>query len=469
MEPKDYLDLLLVAAVLYAVLVWLRVSLPRGVARRSMVAAPIAASTYALAQLLDLYLLEQVLEVLLIVVLVGAVVVYQTDIRRLLDRAFTGRTVDPPPSQLIDTLTEAAAYMAANKIGALIAIRGREQWPSAVQGGIPVGGVVSAPLLYSIFDPSTPGHDGAVLIEEERLARFAAHLPLADDVPGMPRYAGTRHAAALGLSQQCDAFVIVVSEERGTIGAAHEGTLTAEITSAALADTLREFLRGRASDQMAALTRGWSSARARTALTALALAAFLWLMFAHSPDTVLRAFSVPLALENLPEDWAIVGDVPAEVHVELHGSERSFNELDAGSLSVSIDVSRPSRDVREFVITDDNLPLPSGIYLRRVLPTSLFIEMQPTRTVRVPVAVATTGVLPSDLELVGVQPEPDVVSLVVPEHAVQPDVVRTEPVDLRRIDGDTARRTPFAVPADSHLPSGASSDVMVKIDVRRRQ
>jgi DNA integrity scanning protein DisA with diadenylate cyclase activity len=91
MQVKDLLDILLVAAVLYLLLVWLRLSLPHGVARRSMIAAPIAAIVYALAQAFDLYLLEHVLEGLLIVVLVGAVVVYQTDIRRLLDRAFTGR------------------------------------------------------------------------------------------------------------------------------------------------------------------------------------------------------------------------------------------------------------------------------------------------------------------------------------------------------------------------------------------
>jgi DNA integrity scanning protein DisA with diadenylate cyclase activity len=125
MQVKDLLDILLVAAVLYVVLVWLRLSLPSGVAHRSMVAAPIAATVSLLAQAFDLYLLERVLEGLLIVVLVGAVVVYQTDIRRLFDRAFTGRAPGRPQSRLIDTLTEAVAHMAAIKMGALIAIRSR--------------------------------------------------------------------------------------------------------------------------------------------------------------------------------------------------------------------------------------------------------------------------------------------------------------------------------------------------------
>src|SRR5919109_2972486 len=239
MQVKDLLDILLVSAVLYLVLAWLRLSLPRGVARRSMVAAPIAAATYALAQAFDLYLLERVLEGLLIVVLVGAVVVYQTDIRRLLDRAFTGRAPNRPQSRLIDTLTEATAHMAAIKMGALIAIRGREPWVSHIHGGIALGGAVSAPLLYSIFNPDTPGHDGAVLIDDERITRFAAHLPLAEELPEVSRYGGRRHAAALGLSQQCDALIIVISEERGTISVAHDGRLAADVSAA----TLRQHLR----------------------------------------------------------------------------------------------------------------------------------------------------------------------------------------------------------------------------------
>src|ERR671919_497376 len=98
----------------------------------------------------------------------------------MLDRALPRPAPDRPQSPLVDTLTEAAAHMAAIKMGALSAIRGREPWDSQIHGGIEVGGPVSAPLLYSIFNPDTPGHDGAVLIEDERLTRFSAHLPLAE-------------------------------------------------------------------------------------------------------------------------------------------------------------------------------------------------------------------------------------------------------------------------------------------------
>jgi hypothetical protein len=394
--------------------------------------------------------------------------VYQTDIRRLLDRAFTGRAPDRPQSRLIDTLTEATAHMADSRMGALIAIRGREPWASHIHGGIVLGGTVSAPLLYSIFNPDTPGHDGAVLIEDQRITRFAAHLPLAEELPEVSRYGGTRHAAALGLSQQCDALIIVVSEERGTISIAQDGRLAAEVSAATLRQHLRRFLHRRNGEDAVALGRRWNIAHVRTAVASVAIAATLWVAFAYSPDTVLRTITVPIALENLPENWTVTGDPPQAVEVELSGSPRRFDDLEPAALAVSIDLSMPTRGMREVVISEDALSLPSGIVLRRARPAELSLMLQPTRTVQVPVAVPTTGTLPDTLELVGISPTPEAVALIVPDDAADPEQVVTEPLDLRQIEDDTTKETPLALPPGSHLPSDVEAEVTVRVDVRRR-
>lgn len=125
--------------------------------------------------------------------------------------------------------------------------------------------------------------------------------------------------------------------------------------------------------------------------------------------------------------------------------------------------------MRDVVIGDDTLTLPSGIALRRARPAVLSIRLQPTRTVRVRVAVPTVGVLPDTLELVDIRVEPDAVSLIMPEDAADPDHVPTEVVDLRQITGDTTMETPLAVPLDSHLPSNTSFEVTVRVDVRSRR
>jgi hypothetical protein len=324
-------------------------------------------------------------------------------------------------------------------------------------------------LLYSIFNPDTPGHDGAVLIEDDRLTRFAAHLPLAEELPDISRYGGTRHAAALGLSQECDALVIVVSEERGTISLAHLGTLTTDVTTSVLRQQLRRFLHRRDGDGAIVPGRWWNSPPLRTALVSLGLATTLWLVIAYSPDIVLRTFTVPIALENLPDDWTIADTLPTAAQIELSGSERSFRELDSETLTVSIDLSRPTRGRREAVLGEDTLALPAGVALRRADPAVLSVQLLPARTVRVPVVVPTIGVLPETLELVSLEAEPDTADLLVPEGTVGPDQVSTEVLDLRQITHDSETKRPLAIPPDSHLPSNASSEVTVRVKVQARR
>jgi YbbR domain-containing protein len=192
------------------------------------------------------------------------------------------------------------------------------------------------------------------------------------------------------------------------------------------------------------------------------------MVFAYSPDIVLRSFTVPIALENLPEDWAIADALPMDAQVDLSGSERSFQELDTETLTISIDLSRPTRGTRDVVIGENNLVLPSGVTLRRVRPAILPVQLMPTRTVRVPVVVPTIGTLPETLELVSLRAEPDSTNLIVPEGTAGPDQVPTEALDLRQIIGDSETRRPLAIPPDSHLPSNASSEVMVRVNVRAR-
>jgi len=94
-----------------------------------------------------------------------------------------------------------------------------------IHGGVPVDAEISQPLLLSIFHPKSPGHDGAILIENDRITSLGVHLPLTKQVDKV-HDCGTRHAAALGLAEGCDAFVVAVSEERGTITIVQDGELT---------------------------------------------------------------------------------------------------------------------------------------------------------------------------------------------------------------------------------------------------
>ena len=171
---------------------------------------------------------------------------FQADLLRLLDQIGSWSLYRRPRDggdapEVTDTLTETVAHLADQHTGALIAIRGHQPWERLLRGGIRLDGRLSQPLLVSIFDDSTPGHDGVVLLEGDRVTRFAVHLPLTENLPEASRFGGTRHAAALGLAEQCDALVIVVSEERGTISVAEGEHITELATASELKERLTHF------------------------------------------------------------------------------------------------------------------------------------------------------------------------------------------------------------------------------------
>ena len=124
----------------------------------------------------------------------------------------------------IATLAGALLRLARAHIGALVVVPGREPVERHLLGGIALDAAISEELLLSIFDPRSPGHDGAVLVQGDRLGRFAVLLPISEDHPHLGP-GGTRHAAARGLAERCDALCVVVSEERGTVAVASAGEL----------------------------------------------------------------------------------------------------------------------------------------------------------------------------------------------------------------------------------------------------
>ena len=222
-----WLDLVDIGVV--SVFCWLAIRYVRHTqARAAVVGLALLFATYAAATALDLKLTASLFQAFFAVVVLVLVVVFHEDLRRFFEQLGSWRfwrAGEPgSSSETIDSLTRVVSGLAAQRTGALIVIPGREPLGRHIDGGIPLGGRMSEPLLYSIFDPSSPGHDGAVVLRGQIVERFAAHLPLSanHEVLGTR---GTRHAAALGLSERCDAICIVVSEERGAVSIARAGEL----------------------------------------------------------------------------------------------------------------------------------------------------------------------------------------------------------------------------------------------------
>lgn len=142
---------------------------------------------------------------------------------------------------MVQAYVKAVAYMSPRKIGALVAIQGARTLQEYISTGIPLDAEISGELLINIFIPNTPLHDGAVIVRNDKIAVSCAYLPLTEDT-GISKEFGTRHRAAIGLSEVSDAFTFVVSEETGGISVTYNGTFRHDLTLEEFEAELRSFL-----------------------------------------------------------------------------------------------------------------------------------------------------------------------------------------------------------------------------------
>ncbi|HFI0151025.1 TPA: diadenylate cyclase CdaA [Streptococcus suis] len=165
---------------------------------------------------------------------IAGVVIFAPELRAMLEKL--GRTTQifsvntlSKEEKLIEACLGAVAYMSPRKIGALVAIEQAQTLQEYRSTGISLDADISRELLINIFIPNTPLHDGAVIIKEDKVAVSCAYLPLSESA-GISKEFGTRHRAAIGLSEVSDAFVFIVSEETGSISIAHNGNFKHDLS-----------------------------------------------------------------------------------------------------------------------------------------------------------------------------------------------------------------------------------------------
>ncbi|HEL1731112.1 TPA: TIGR00159 family protein [Streptococcus suis] len=165
---------------------------------------------------------------------IAAVVIFAPELRAMLEKI--GRTTQifgtntvSAEEKLIVAFLKSVAYMSPRKIGALVAVEQAQTLQEYRATGIPLNADISQELLINIFIPNTPLHDGAVIVKEGKVAVACAYLPLSESA-GISKEFGTRHRAAIGLSEVSDAFVFIVSEETGSISIARNGIFKHDLT-----------------------------------------------------------------------------------------------------------------------------------------------------------------------------------------------------------------------------------------------
>lgn len=239
----DALDIIVVAVVVYRLLL-----LIRGTRALQMgMGLVLVFAAYELARRVGLLTLYSLLDGLLASMVLIIVVIFQHDIRRALMR-FGGRAWWVPGSSAkatsaIEEVIKAATMLAQKRIGGLIVFERDALLEEFIQRGTLLDAVATKELLYGLFIPSfeNPLHDGAVVIRDGRVWQAGAFLPLTQN-PDIDRSLGSRHRAALGISEETDAVVVVVSEERGSVSLVFNGNMVRDVDGSSLRDALPGLL-----------------------------------------------------------------------------------------------------------------------------------------------------------------------------------------------------------------------------------
>lgn len=237
----DALDIALVAFIIYRIILLIKGT--RAV--QMLLGLAVILGVYVASQITGLYTLQWILDNFLTSIVLVVVVIFQSDIRRALMHVgrnpFFADVSYREETQVIEELVTASISLASKKIGALIVIERETGLKTFLEVGIEVDAKVTSDLITAIFLPRSPIHDGALVLQHGRLKKAGCFLPLSQN-PDISKNLGTRHRAAIGLTEVVDAVAIVVSEETGKISAVVGGRMTRDLDSTSLRRILTRLL-----------------------------------------------------------------------------------------------------------------------------------------------------------------------------------------------------------------------------------
>ena len=309
-----------------------------------------------------LFLTTWVFQFLWQALIILLIILFQPEIRQVLERANPFQRYSQPKQfegqTWVAQLTDATFEMARRRMGALIIIERSDTVDEMLSRGIDITGDPTPELLLTIFNNKTPLHDGAVIIRNRKVISATRYMPLTTK-ENLPQAWGTRHRAALGLTEKCDAWVIVVSEERGDISFAKEGAIRHIGSPEALKNIL---LKAPDAGPMASRTtwdhlRSLLTQRLPLKLGTFAFVAAVWVLLAGQQDFE-ATFTVPVELKNLPATMKIVAPQKPQVELTVRGLRKDASVLSYRNVEVKLDMSLAKAGRRTFGISRYDITLP---------------------------------------------------------------------------------------------------------------
>jgi len=441
-RPQDIADILIMSFLVYQLYSWFKNTR----ALHVVMGLGFLVLLYVATKNFGLFMTSWVLQELGTGLFVLLIVIFQSEIRQALYRFsllrnLFGRQGSSSQLDLMD-LSSTIFALAQERTGAIIVFQRKELLDEYLLHGIPIDSIVSTQLIGTVFRDGTPLHDGAIVIRDNRVTEASCHLPLSNNAE-LPSYYGTRHRAALGLTERSDAAVVVVSEERGEVSLALSGKLDRIDTPELLSGRLNTLLATPAPEVTGISLHRWLFSNLWPKLIILFLVCICWLIITAKQGGIVTV-TAPLKFHNLPEGLALVKATPEDVEVQLKavsGLTPSPKELD---IMADLNLAKTREGVNQLSIKSSDFQLPLGVIVTGINPSVVKVTLEKKVRKTLQVKVRTSG-RQSFRKIVV---DPPLVEAEGPEHVMgRLDSVETEEVSLSGLPRGTVLEKRLLSPA----------------------
>ena len=406
------LDIVLVALVFFLTLNLLRRSRATVLFRGALV---LLAIFFMVTVFLPLPTFDYILELLLIATLIATPIIFQPELRQLLEEL--GRRVGSfglrrqATETALRPISNTAENLSGRGIGGLIVLEGSDDLTEIMQTGVPVGSNVSTELLQTIFYDGTPLHDGAVMIRGDRIVAAGCVLPVSNrQLYSNQRRLGTRHRAAVGLTETSDALVVVVSEETGDISVARNGRLQSDVDKTTLREQMHNFYqRGEQAGesnvsrqiwtQFTQWVRGGLHLPSREDLlptltlmvvaTLLALATWAFVIQETNPIREVRVEDIPLQIVGMPPNTVLRTEPTERVSAVVKAPNATIDSLGTGSFQAQISLEGLAPGLHRVPVSIESSARP--VQIVSVNPANADIQLAEVVTRTVEVQIDASG------------------------------------------------------------------------------
>ena len=379
---RDLVDILFLTLVAYQLYEWFRETR----ALRVLIGLVALGGIYSVAKLWGLFLTTWVFQILWQVLLILLLILFQSEIRQVLERVSPLRYLRSRRRVLKGKFTGDLARvlfdLAAEKTGALVVLTRDDNPSELLHAGQKIMALPDPLLIKSIFNQQAPAHDGAVVVSQQRLTHMGCILPLSEK-EDLPDQYGTRHRAALGLSELTDAVCLVVSEERSEVVSVVGSKIDIWQQPETLQEKLNEWLGG---PQIQVPTfqhfledlfiHNWKQKMAAFGLVSIA-----WLFLA-SQQEIIMSFSAPVRFENAAVHMSEDDGTIKVVDLTISGRQRQLKEFEPQDVVVRVNLKGLAAGKHKIRLSGKNVDLPSGVKVEQVTPPNIEINIPPNTPVK---------------------------------------------------------------------------------------